>query len=197
MGYPPLPPPRELPQRLPINSAVDNPDCPQLWTAQPHLGCRQRAGREHRLSLTKPIENPSGFSRTHVHDGTRLTGCTQTPAHQSQEPPHRGPPTVHSLDGRGVPPAAFPMVQDGRCRHPKGGSWVIFSRDDTGLHSAASWGGYGTTCRGWLLRHRGLPEPVPGGDNHKLQDGANHHHLPQARLTRAMAPAAAKEFTRR
>ncbi|TLM80783.1 hypothetical protein [Pseudarthrobacter sp. NamE5] len=32
--------------------------------------------------MTIPIENPSGFSRTHVDDGTHLTDCTQSPGHQ-------------------------------------------------------------------------------------------------------------------
>lgn len=69
---------------------------------------------------------------------------------------------------------------------------VFFSRDDTELHTGSFLGAIGTAPRGWLLRRRGLPGPVQGGDNHKLQGGANHHQLPQARVIQAMAPAAAQ-----
>jgi hypothetical protein len=39
-------------------------------------------------------------------------------------------------------------------------------------------------------RRPGASSRVTGGDNHKLQGGAHHHQLPQARVIQAMAPTA-------
>ncbi len=41
----------------------------------------------------------------------------------------------------------------------------------------------------------GLPAPVTGGDNHKLQGGAHHHQVPRVRVIQAMAPTAATSTT--
>lgn len=73
---------------------------------------RVKPGREHRLSLTIPIEIPSGFSRTHPDDGTQLTGGTQSPGNLGtlHSPPR--PASMHSLDTCRSPTATFPMVQD-------------------------------------------------------------------------------------
>ena len=60
MGYPPLPLPRELPQRLPKSQPWITriaPNCAQLNLT---LGAAT-GGRNDELSLTIPIENPYGL----------------------------------------------------------------------------------------------------------------------------------------
>lgn len=81
---------------------------------------------------------PSGFSRTHVDDGTHLSGCTQSPAHRQQVcPPRAAGDHVQPLFLRGRQRLGFPWSKTLRRRVPLTGLAGFLSAGTTHAGEAA------------------------------------------------------------